>query len=105
MPFQDERYTIVIEDTYDGVIIGVYSTSYIHAAMQYHHADFGRYTVSPPGKLSKMLYGSFESQIQSAVNSLMSEIEVMYYVEAKQRKKIDKTFECTKTTLKNMYGG
>ena len=101
---QDKDYTIVINDISDGVRIQVFSTFSLNEINQYHNTNFGSYRVSPPGKLSGMLYGSYESQIKSAVDSLIREIDAEHNANDVKRKKSNEIFECTKTTLINMYG-
>ena len=104
IPYRDGEYAIVVAGTYDGVRVVVCNECLLPNINSGKDSSFAEYRVSPPGKLSKMLYGSYESQIQSAVDSLVKDIKATHNSDAIKRKKSDGIIECTKETLVKMYG-
>lgn len=101
---QDEDYAVVIKYIYNGVDISVYNTHGLNEIPPYRCNDFNHYSVVPPNKLQKMVFGTYKSQIQSAVYSLINDIKNVHNENEVQCKKQNEIFECTKKTLISLYG-
>ena len=102
--YQDTQYSIVAQDICTGVDISVYTTYDINSFGNRRCNDFNHYTVVPPNKLQKMMFGSYESQIKSAVDALINDIEIKHNSDDIQREKSTAIYECTNKTLTRLYG-
>lgn len=99
--YEDENYTILARNTFNGLKIGVFYTLSIKTKYPLLVNTFSTYTITQPHWIMKKIGISYRGRINQAINELIKEITKKEYNIEKYLKTREEILEETKRILKS----